>query len=312
MVGTTLSQQYADQAHVKELKHALRLRGGEEQSEGWQNDLSGDERNGLPEELPESLRVARNVPTQGNTFTHTPLLDPSKYIRLLQIEPDGESSAIRCTLAPHPVDNAPPYVAMSYAWGSPNETYSVAVNDRKFAVRSNCFTLLWQCRYTSLRTHYWIDAICIDQDSIPEKNVQVQMMYDIYLNSSNVSISIGLHAGDSGFLFSKMTESFDDGQPDRMRLVWALARLAVRPYWDRLWITQEIAAAKSIVVLCGDSIVQWKTLHQLCESTASIRQKSQIPDTLSTIGGTLSHTNMMQMFKERERSHSNSDHAHRK
>jgi hypothetical protein len=39
--------------------------------------------------------------------------------------------------------------------------------------------------------YFWIDAICINQDDIPERNSQVQMMGDIYTNATFVMIWLG-------------------------------------------------------------------------------------------------------------------------
>src|SRR5271168_5357205 len=35
-----------------------------------------------------------------------------------------------------------------------------------------------------------------------------------------------------------------------------------RPYWSRLWIIQELCAAKDIVVVCGHDTVPWPSLSR--------------------------------------------------
>ncbi|KAK3385636.1 heterokaryon incompatibility protein-domain-containing protein [Podospora didyma] len=53
----------------------------------------------------------------------------------------------------------------------------------------------------------------------------------------------------------------------------ALGRLfttALRPWWKRIWVVQEVALAREVVICCGAGAVLWDTLHDL------LRQKSCI------------------------------------
>ncbi|KAI6797812.1 hypothetical protein KC332_g13920 [Hortaea werneckii] len=52
--------------------------------------------------------------------------------------------------------------------------------------------------------YFWIDAICINQDDIDEKNCQVQMMGEIYESAECVIACLGEHADDSRLLFEHL------------------------------------------------------------------------------------------------------------
>lgn len=126
--------------------------------------------------------------------------------------------------------------------------------------------------------YFWLDAICIDQANLGEKSKQVAMMGSIYQKASHVLACIGDHADDSLFFFQSLyglahyvvrprdmlryNRFGGAGVSLRFRLlhryskthrfVLALARLAVRPYFARMWILQELQLAQRITILCGD------------------------------------------------------------
>lgn len=123
---------------------------------------------------------------------------------------------------------------------------------------------------------FWLDAICIDQTNLGEKSKQVAMMGSIYRKASHVLACVGDHADDSLFFFQTLYGlTHYLVQPRNMlrynkhwigvsfrfrllhqystthRFVLALARLAVRPYFTRMWILQELQHAQHITILCG-------------------------------------------------------------
>jgi len=50
---------------------------------------------------------------------------------------------------------------------------------------------LWRIYRDDPETPAWIDAACIDQLNIPERNEQVRMMQDIYHSAKKVQIFLG-------------------------------------------------------------------------------------------------------------------------
>lgn len=137
--------------------------------------------------------------------------------------------------------------------------------------------------YTKSR-YFWVDALCIDQSNDEEKSKQVAMMGSIYKNASHVLSCIGDHADDSLFFFESLYglahyvvrpkdvlryNRYDGvGISVRFRLLHrhssihrfalALARLAVRPYFTRIWILQELQLAQQLTILCGRHVLTKK------------------------------------------------------
>lgn len=239
-----------------------------------------------------------------NEFKHEPLPDPARYIRLLEVLDDKYSKTVkvRCRLTTWPIDNVPPYHAISYTWGDAESNTTILMNDQALRVRTNCEFALrqaywyrrshsylyrkWRPRlyeqrrasWYSKSQYFWLDAICIDQANLGEKSKQVAMMGSIYQKASHVLACIGDHADDSLFFFQSLygiahyvirpkdmlryNRFGGAGVSLRFRLlhrylkthrfVLALARLAIRPYFTRMWILQELQLAQRITILCGD------------------------------------------------------------
>ena len=95
----------------------------------------------------------------------------------------------------------------------------------------------------------WLDAMCINQCDVSEKEYQVRLMRDIYASATQVLVWLGGPSGDSSSAFSqirRLAEHFKDRQNDDFkkrsgRVTVALERLealvaAGIPDLDRLEI----------------------------------------------------------------------------
>jgi hypothetical protein len=112
---------------------------------------------------------------------------------------------------------------------------------------------------------FWIDAICIDQSNIGERNHQVQLMRSIYSGAVEVLTWLGPAADDSVLTMSGIgsagprgpffLETDDFFIPNRARRREAIVALFGRPYWRRVWIVQEVRLASRCLVMCGQSII---------------------------------------------------------
>ncbi|KAK7702884.1 hypothetical protein SLS64_009495 [Diaporthe eres] len=129
----------------------------------------------------------------------------------------------------------------------------------------------------------WIDAICINQQDNAEKGLQVAKMGDVYSKASRVVVWLGPAQNDSHvamevmrYLGSQIEVNWDDDAmvsapgasdltvskrgvvlPVKGELWRPIFDLLSRPWFDRLWVRQEIYLATSAVVLCGDKEVPW-------------------------------------------------------
>lgn len=246
-----------------------------------------------------------------STFTYTPLpLD--KSIRLLRLDHDADHEPITCYLQTiDHYDAAPIYHCLSYCWGSETETAAITCDGHRLAITQNLHAALRQirrrskeacCRLASDRknngsqpsssSHHdillWVDALCIDQENIEERNQQVAIMHKIFQNAGRVNVWLGAGT-DSTFKAEYLIRRFanilhDASAPDSSITAW-LEALATHPekeivdtirysdfspsiwkaYWDymkadwfhRVWVIQEVRQQNAVLVLCGQSAIEW-------------------------------------------------------
>lgn len=207
------------------------------------------------------------------TFKHEELPDASTYIRLLEVLSVERSRAVpvHCRLTTWPKASAPDYTAISYTWGDSSAVTTILVNGEGMQVRRNCEDVLTQpCRNKG--GYFWIDAICINQADNDEKSFQVASMGEVFEDASQTLACVGRQEKDSRFLFKNLQRhqywwerlGFNGlGPPgkhhDRARL-WrkalpestmkrlfeALYMFLKRPYFQRVWIYQELFFGKDI------------------------------------------------------------------
>lgn len=120
---------------------------------------------------------------------YTPLDPAKREIRLLEILvdlPDGDA-AVSCNMTVASLDDEPLYVALSlHAWDDMSTTQTIVINGIEKRVASNLAMVLSRFRRMkdipepSGKARFWADAVCIDQDSIPEKSYHASLVGDLY------------------------------------------------------------------------------------------------------------------------------------
>lgn len=115
-------------------------------------------------------------------------------IRLLTFNPERSLGGTDLLLKHVPRDQAQ-YVALSYCWGSALTQSPILLNGQVFLVTENLWdalTAIWTFHREELANlSIWIDAICIDQDNVLEKNFQVAQMWRIYSEAQRVLAWLG-------------------------------------------------------------------------------------------------------------------------
>lgn len=152
------------------------------------------------------------------------------------------------------------YRALSYTWGNSPANETIELDGTPFMVRKNLWDFLSLARSRGFDTYLWIDAICIDQETVGERNHQVGMMGDVYSSAEGVIVWLG--SCDEGtsrtlnLIFEEL-EQYNAGILRRLRREWryhqrvALKSLCNRPYWGRAWVVQEYLLAKTIDIWYG-------------------------------------------------------------
>jgi hypothetical protein len=207
---------------------------------------------------------------------YVPLDLVAEEIRLVVLLPSSDISApLIAHFAHESIYGTVVYQCLSYTWGSREKTAELNLNGQIFHITQNLDEALRGIRDKINMSVFWIDAICIDQENLQERNRQIPRMHQIYEMADAVLVWLGNADGVAELAMEFIDEL---GRPEwtafegdtEVKLKWsprlarcwaALYRLLLRPYFRRLWVVQEIAVASVPTVFCGSRGVSWENLH---------------------------------------------------
>lgn len=171
------------------------------------------------------------------------------------------------------------YTALSYVWGNPAFVKPMICNGKPFKTTENLDLALRYLRLTDVAVMLWIDQICINQHDLGEKTQQVILMSKIYQHAWNTLAWLGEEANNSsGALETMLTiggalQYFtEDRVPDledfeRISLPapnsqkWSeLNEFLRNPWFQRVWIIQEVVLSRSIQLMYGEKCISWSDL----------------------------------------------------
>ncbi|KAI1740250.1 heterokaryon incompatibility protein-domain-containing protein [Xylaria scruposa] len=239
-------------------------------------------------ELLDLSSVKSDTPNSPATRT-SPIYSPISQgeIRLIVLLPSSTASApVECVLGDEILERSSPYEALSYVWGDPSKTKVIKVNGQDFAATENLEAALRSLRYPQAGKFrvLWIDAICIDQNNVIERNEQVQHMDRIYSSAQHVCVWLGkenntdklaiellyqfplLHQHDESVDVNSAVEALQN--PTLLRKWDALSKFFARPWWSRVWVLQEVLLAKKATMYCGKLAVDWGLVGEFCTIAA--------------------------------------------
>lgn len=178
---------------------------------------------------------------------YEPLDRQTDAVRVLVLQPaSADSTEVECHLTAVSLANKPAYESLSYTWGSEPPSKSILVNGQSFPVRKNLYTALVNLRDTTKPRALWIDAICINQEDVIERNWQVSLMGFIYTRAERVLVWLGVSERPV------RNNYLDDSQ-------WKA--ISTSPYWWRLWIVQELFLAREVRFHLGRYAFGWDRVN---------------------------------------------------
>jgi hypothetical protein len=190
----------------------------------------------------------------------------------------------------------PSYEAPSYRWGPPGITVPISCDGQSFYVSATLRDGLRQLyRYgkSSETVWLWIDQICINQEDGIERTQQVRLMNKIYRQGIRTVIWLPLDEEtalaakllilDMSFYLEVKTRE-DDKQsgggvatteaddffdavvadPSLMDRWRALIRLFASPWFERVWVIQEVALSTCApIILCNTQLIPWLDVQRI-------------------------------------------------
>jgi hypothetical protein len=260
-------------------------------------------------------------------YRHEVLLDPTNHIWLLRIlRTRTKGNLLDCQLLTVRLDQCQKtYNALSYMWGTGDsrdypgigkpETGCIVIGCRRFRIRLHLLQFLETYQKASMNEDkwtlsrnpseeslearmLWIDAICIRQGNIEERNAQVQIMAEIYRSSHTVVT--WFHPLAESFPGPRLThESITNlnrilkslervpehdwhnlkhrntildhmfnpiGRRSMSILVCRLLTpLCEHPYWERMWIVQEICHGDQVILFTEHEVWPLECIERIVD-----------------------------------------------
>ncbi|KAF9630693.1 Heterokaryon incompatibility [Lasiodiplodia theobromae] len=225
--------------------------------------------------------------------------------RILILQPSSTfSSDIICTLMNVSLESHPPYEALSYVWGDTATSGSTIILEGKSkGVTENLAAALRHLRLESEPRKLWVDALCIDQEDINERDEQVIHMKEIYQHCATDLLWLG---DDSSIIekgaaamksMGPVTQLGEDSLETHVEPYWreiprgrkreksleqqwfeAISALLGKPkVWKRVWIMQEVSFAPRVVLVSGNATLPWDRVEEFLDAENYIR-KYGFPD----------------------------------
>ena len=243
-----------------------------------------------------------------------------REIRICDLHSSSELSApLICSLRIVSLDRVGKFVAFSYVWGQEPSTETITINGFQHQIRPNLATGLRRLRANYYQSSsgkrrkprpisIWADAICINQDSIEERNHQVPFMRFIFSKCEYAFSWLGESDSTSDLAMDSIArlEAFEHAQSREHYIAgleafehaqsrehyyphvlltlgdspfceaapWiAIRKLLEREFWHRVWIFQEIVLPKKLVLACGSKYISWTTFEVLNDLRVDIRYR---------------------------------------
>jgi hypothetical protein len=141
------------------------------------------------------------------------------------------------------------YDALSYTWGAQQSTKHIICNNASLLITDNLLEALTALRHTHEDRYFWVDAICINQRESTEKAMQVRNMLMIYQKAAEVVAWLGVsdeHLDDVLEASTSLAEKTAfDKESDFERIHAGIHSLYMQPWFLRIWVQQEIFAART-------------------------------------------------------------------
>jgi hypothetical protein len=257
-------------------------------------------------EMPDELKALRQIVTFPWEIEET---EGGEVILFNIIDGSTQPLSVIPSLPKEDVADELKFEALSYTWGDADisDFAEVDLSGSKeeratLGLRPNLAAALRHLRLRDRVRVLWIDAICINQEDIEERNEQVKRMSHIYSSAYKVIAWLGEEKGGSKHAIETLqhigrqlkstvagrviaapdaTEPTfwrNDHAPSFEERTWnSLMRLVEREWFYRLWCWQEIKlGGKQALLQCGSDTIPWNAfwLAILC-----LHNKRWLPST---------------------------------
>lgn len=220
---------------------------------------------------------------------------PPQFIRVLELHPGLSDAPLVCNIVAQHIDGNP-YDAISYVWGDPTPVILAKcvfeANEGQLGIAASLTRALVAFRLSDRPRRVWVDALCINQEDIAERQSQVRMMGAVYGKAEQVLCWLGpFNDQEDGkskaFLAIRFLKTFNENPHQHLRAAqqhfhfgddkadtsgpilssWlAIKGLFDLEYFHRAWIIQEVGLAHRARLFWGtqDVWLKWTEVAAFC------------------------------------------------
>lgn len=215
-----------------------------------------------------------------NTYPYVALDAKSREIRLLVLLPGQFNDHVECALRHVSLSKSPQYEALSYCWGDLKSRKLISLDGHRFLATKSLEIALRYLRCEDTPRILWIDAVCINQADDRERSQQVGLMGEIYRSAQGVTVWLGEEEGKEEVgrdgVFQSVScagcspptpksISSTDGVRQQDCLIDGVDIIPLyrRPWWQRIWVVQEVAVSTktAVTVQYGRHTQAWQKLR---------------------------------------------------
>lgn len=208
-------------------------------------------------------------------------------IRLLRLQPGEVPDPIRCDVVLADLKTCSgQYEALSYVWGAAEGHLRIQINEAGLEIQPNLHRALVDLRSPGKSRFLWIDAICINQSNVEERNTQVPLMCGIYRNASRTICYLGPETKKTRKAYAMLRELAEEGKMhqanDATTVPSFINHVPINPvqsslrekyvgddtilhvasckWWFRAWTVQESLLSDNALMVIGQRSIEWGDL----------------------------------------------------
>ncbi|KAJ4179794.1 hypothetical protein NW755_012190 [Fusarium falciforme] len=215
-------------------------------------------------------------------------LAPDEFRLIALSAPLSIDDPIHIDLEVYKNERCPEYEATSYTWAGENGDGSFTMPiyigpwwDVLIQTK-NCWSMLRLMRPLKGCRMIWVDAICINQNDISERDAQVSKMSQIYSACRSVYLYLGATPTTQLYPLRRQLQ-LTDGKPVKTPGVpdyrVDLAGLLQKRYFSRMWVVQELILSRQAVFQLGD-VEYWmnsSTIRSISSSSPLKWEQTKAP-----------------------------------
>ena len=239
------------------------------------HNLSGDSG---PLSLRSSLQLIIDM-DEIEPYQYSPLHGESST-RLIRLEPcENLAATVKCSLMEILLDDyegdcIDHYTALSYVWGDATDTVAIIVDGCYAYITRTLDSALRHVRDTRRSRFVWADALSINQSNDNEKSQQVSQMGRVYEVAQHTIIYLGDAAPETDMAMALADPHYVDLQvgDGEYRRLWGkidkgFVEIFRRPWFERVWILQELLLSIDPWLQCGRRRVRWDDFSRTYRDT---------------------------------------------